>query len=267
MVRVGVIGVGTIAKAVLTGLCTAFKNNEKPDFIEGKILISKRGTANANELATNFPEFIEIASDLETIVNNSDWLIVALLPTSAAEILNGFTFRKDQIVLNFMSGILSEEDAKKVFAPVEQVVRVCPWPCARLRLGPIMILNSPNELVTQFLGLVGTVTHTTTMDEFITICASSCVMASFYNSLETITKWLEGKNIPKATASTFLGSIIHAFAVDAKNQGDQGFQHITDDSQTPGGLNEQVLKSLVNDGVFNHLTNALDAVVERQKKK
>merc|ERR1712137_165579 len=264
-IQLGVVGVGTIARCVVEGWCKAFIAGEKPAEIKDKILISKRGTQNSQYLLDQYPQVIEIDEDNSSIVERSNLVVLAVRPEHAKEVCSALKFREDHIVLNFISGILSEKDALTMIEPAS-MVRVCPWPCAKLRIGPVMVLRSPSELITNLFSLVGDVTHVETMEQFITVCASSCVMASFYNALETTTVWLERHNIDRPVGSKFLGSLIHALATDAKLQGEKGFAEITADSQTPGGLNQQVLTSLKESKAFEAIESALDGIVTRQKQ-
>jgi len=264
-VVVGVLGVGTISRCVLEGVCKAFGEGKSAEGVENKIFISARSSANANELVAKYPDNIEIKPNSE-IASSCDWIIVSVRPEQVEELCKDLKFREDQIILNFVSACLTEEKAKEVFSPVQRIVRISPWPCSKNRLGPVLVLNSPGEQVENFLSLFGDVVKVENMEQFISMQASSCFMAPFYQALESITTWLEGENIEREKASLFVGSLVNAFAVDAKLQGGKGFAQITEESQTPGGMNAQALQSLKDDKAFEALQNALTGLVKRVKK-
>ena len=265
MVRLGVLGVGTIARCVLEGLCSAFAAGECPEGVESKVFISSRSQANAHALATAYPSFIEIKEDNAAIVGSCEWLIISVRPEQVEELCKGLPFREDQIILNFVSAVLSEDDAHRFLAPAKQIVRVSPYPSSKNRLGPILMLHAPGGLVETLLGLVGDVVKVDTMDQFISMQSGSCFMAPFYQALESITTWLESENIEREKASLFVGSLVHAFAHDAKQQEGRGFSEITAESQTKGGMNEQALNSLHQAGAYDALQAALTGLVQRVK--
>jgi len=266
MVRLGVLGVGTIARCVLEGLCSAFKEDKCPEGLESTIYISERGHTHSQALKDNFPDFVEI-KPVPEIVENCDWLVLAVRPEQVEDLCKDLTFREDQIVFNFVSVVLSEEDAHRFLAPAKQVIRISPWPCSKNRLGPILVLNSPGGLPEETLALVGDVVKVETIDQFLSMQSASCFMASFYQALENLTQWLESENIEREKASLFIGSLVHAFAHDAKAQEGHGFAEITAESQTPGGMNQKVLTLLKEANAFNALPDALTKLVDDIRKK
>lgn len=266
MVRVGVLGVGTISSCVLHGVCKAFQAGESVDGVENVIYISQRSRANAEELVETYTKNIQIKENSE-IVAECDWIVVSVRPDQVEDLCKDLTFKEEQVILNFVSVCLTEEDAQKYFAPAQRIVRISPWPCSKNRLGPVLVLNSIGEQLDNFLGLFGDVVKVNTMDQFISMQSGSCFMAPFYNALESITTWLESEQIDREKASLFVGSLVHAFGVDAKLQGSNGFAKITEESQTKGGMNEQALKSLEADGAFSALQKALSGLVARAKNK
>ena len=62
--RLGVIGVGNIARALLTGLATAVHP-------PAQILLSPRGAAHAAALAARFPT-MRVASDNQAVLDGSE---------------------------------------------------------------------------------------------------------------------------------------------------------------------------------------------------
>lgn len=266
MTRVGVLGVGTISSCVLHGICKAYLAGESVEGIEKQIYISTRSQSNADELAETYKENIVIKENSE-IVSQCDWIIISVRPDHVETLCKDLTFREDQTILNFVSVCLSEEQARTYFAPAQKIVRISPWPCSKNRLGPVLVLNSTGDQLDNFLSLFGDVAKVDNIDQFISMQSSSCFMAPFYNALESITTWLESEHIEREKASLFVGSLVHAFGVDAKLQGSNGFAKITEESQTKGGMNEQALQSLQKDGAFDALQKALTGLVERAKNK
>ncbi len=95
--KIGVIGTGTIASAVITGIAN-----------DGhKIVVSNRSTAKSEHLRATFPH-IEIA-DNQSVIDASEVIFLGTTADVAGSVLSALTFRPDQRVISFMAGLSSEQ--------------------------------------------------------------------------------------------------------------------------------------------------------------
>jgi pyrroline-5-carboxylate reductase len=76
---------------------------------------------------------------------------------------------------------------------------------------------------------------------------------------------LARNGIPHAEARDYIALILAGLADAAVDAPRRSFQLLAADHATPGGINEQVLAHLVERGVFETVSNALDAVMLRLK--
>jgi pyrroline-5-carboxylate reductase len=79
--RLGFIGVGTIASAVVRGLCADAK--EPPP----SILLSPRSEKCAGALAAEFAGRVSMASDNQAVVDGCDVLFLSVLPQQVTSLL------------------------------------------------------------------------------------------------------------------------------------------------------------------------------------
>ena len=79
----GVLGVGSIATAIVTGLCDGVV--EPPE-----VVLSPRNAERAAELAARLPS-VRVATDNQQVVDDSDVVVVCLLPIHAADVLAGLS--------------------------------------------------------------------------------------------------------------------------------------------------------------------------------
>ena len=93
--KLGFIGTGNIVSDVVTGISKS-KINYK------QIVISPRNKKKALYLKRRFKK-ISIARNNQEVVNNSDWIFLGLLPKIGEKILPGLKFKKNQILISFMS--------------------------------------------------------------------------------------------------------------------------------------------------------------------
>ena len=95
--KLGFIGTGEITKAVVSGIISSnikFK----------KIYISKRNSKISNQLQKKNSKIV-INSDNQNIIENSDWVFLAVTPNVAIKILKKLKFKKKQIIISFISTI------------------------------------------------------------------------------------------------------------------------------------------------------------------
>ena len=91
-------------------------------------------------------------------------------------------------------------------------------------------------------------------------------MATYYEILNISSKWLSKKGINKKLADTYVAELFLALSQDAFLKKNQGFKKLVIDSQTPKGLNEQVLKNLKKDKFFSKFIKALESINRRVGK-
>ncbi|HWY56147.1 MAG TPA: pyrroline-5-carboxylate reductase [Terriglobales bacterium] len=251
--KLGFVGTGAITSAIVTGLSSASAD-------QSAIQLSPRNHKIASELATRFPH-VSVASSNQDVLDNSDVVILAVRPQIAANVVSELRFRPDHQVISLISAI-SLASISELVAPATKVARAVPLPSVADRLGPTAIYP-PDPLVADLFGRLGTAIEVETANEFDGLSAATATIASYFAFADAIVSWLtrHGVSAPKArdyVARIFRGSI--NAAVDAP---ERSLKSLADEHATRGGINEQVLSYLVERGVFEDLSRALDAVLQR----
>ena len=95
--NLGFIGTGKIASSVITGIC-----NSKIAY--SKIIISPRNKDIAKNLKQKFKKVI-ISKDNQQIVNDCDWIFLAITPTVGEKIIKDLKFKPSQTIISFVSTI------------------------------------------------------------------------------------------------------------------------------------------------------------------
>ena len=95
--KLGFIGTGKIASAVITGIC-----NSKISFT--KILISPRNRLIAQKLKKKFKKVI-IAKNNQEIIDSCNWVFLSITPSVGKEIIKELKFKSSQTVISFISTI------------------------------------------------------------------------------------------------------------------------------------------------------------------
>ena len=90
----------------------------------------------------------------------------------------------------------------------------------------------------------------------------SALMGQFYAQQRATQQWLEANGVAAEAAAKWTGAVFHCISYDSATPGVQTFEHLVDE-QTPGGINEQVVRELTEAGAFAALTDSLDGVLAR----
>jgi len=96
--------------------------------------------------------------------------------------------------------------------------------------------------------------------------STASIMAAFYEILNTSSNWLTKKGVNKNTANNYIAELFLSLSQDAVNKHSKGFNKLVTDSQTPKGLNMQVLKELKKGKFYSKFLKALDNVNKRVSK-
>ena len=135
--KLGFIGTGKIASSVITGICGS-------SIKYSKIFISSRNSKIAKGLKKKFKK-ISIEKNNQKIVDNSNWVFLAVTPTVGKKIIKSLKFRSSQTVVSFISTITIPE-LKKMIGAKSDIVRAIPLPPISLKKGPVPICPQIEKL-------------------------------------------------------------------------------------------------------------------------
>ncbi len=126
----GFIGTGRITSSVIEGI---FKSNLRVK----KIYISPRNKIIAKKLSKRFKK-VTISRNNQQLIDNSNWVFLAVTPKVGDKILKKLNFEKTQKVISFISTI-NLTQLYKVIGKKVKIVRAIPLPPISIRKGPIPI--------------------------------------------------------------------------------------------------------------------------------
>jgi pyrroline-5-carboxylate reductase len=254
--KLGFIGTGKIAFAVITGIC-----NSTISF--NKILVSPRNKLIAKKLKKKFKK-VTVAKNNQEIVSTCDWVFLSITPTIGKKIIKKLNFKSKQIIISFISTItlLQLKEAIKVKA---KIVRAIPLPPISLKKGPIPICP-PNKRVKLFFDKIGTTIEIKDEKSSINFWSTSGMMAPFYELLRVTIDWLVKRGVKRSNAQKYVTSLFLALSEDAVTNSKKDLKYLVKESQTPKGLNEQGVKELTKAGFYKSLEKTLNSIHERLSK-
>ncbi len=251
----GFIGTGKISSSIIYGI---FKSKLKVK----KIYISSRNTNIAKKLAKKF-RTIKVLKNNQEIINKSSVIFLGVTPEVGNKILSKLYFSKNKRIISLISTI-NLTKLKKI-TKNKNIVRVAPLPPIEINKGPIIICP-PNKFAKKMFNNLGKVLEIKNEKLSYKFWSTASLMATYYEILNTSSKWLSKKGINKNFADTYIAELFLALSQDALNKSSQGYNKLVADSQTPKGLNMQVLKELKKGKFFTKFTKALENVNKRVSK-
>ena len=251
--KLGFIGTGKITSSVISGICSS-KINYK------KIFISSRNSLIARGLKKKFKK-IFIEKDNQKIVNNCDWIFLAVTPTVGHKIIKNLRFRSNQTIISFISTINLSE-LRKMIKVKADLVRAIPLPPISLKKGPVPICP-PNRKVKNFFNKIGSTIEIKNEKLSINFWSTSGMMASYYEILNVMSTWLIKKGIKRSDAQKYITTLFLALSEDAVVNSKKDLKHLVKSSQTPRGLNEYALKYLRKAGFYRHFSKSLNSILKR----
>ncbi|MDC6482972.1 pyrroline-5-carboxylate reductase [Candidatus Pelagibacter sp.] len=254
--NLGFIGTGKISSSVITGIC-------KSKISFNRIIISPRNKSIAKNLKKKFKKII-IAKNNQQIVDQCNWVFLAVTPTVGNKIIKELKFRSTQTVISFISTITLSQ-LKKAIKVKAKIIRAIPLPPISIKKGPVPICP-PNRKVKAFFDKLGTTVEIKNENSSINFWSTSGMMAPFYQLLSSMTDWLVKRGVKRNNAQKYITSLFLALSEDAVVNSSKDLKHLVKESQTPKGLNEQGVTELTKAGFYKSLEKTLNSIHKRLDK-
>ncbi|ATW25507.1 NAD(P)-binding domain-containing protein [Candidatus Formimonas warabiya] len=252
---IGFIGTGVITSALVTGFCSGGD-------LEHRIYLSPRNALRAAQLADKFPN-VTVAGSNQEVLDRSEWVVLAVVPKCAEEIIRPLSFRQDHRVINLMSDRKLAEIARWI-GKTRTLVHMVPLPFASRRIGPIAICPN-NRDVAELFAPLGEIVGVDDMREIQVLAAITGLMSTYYTFLWEVVKWGEREGLSRKESTDYTTAFFEALSFQARHyqEGDLG---CLAGEMTPGGLNEMAVRTIEEQGGFELWVRALDPVLARLRK-
>ncbi len=251
----GFIGTGKISSSIIYGI---FNSKLKVK----RIYISSRNKNIAKKLFKRF-RAVKILKNNQEIIDKSSIIILGITPNVGNKILSKLKFKKSKKIISLISTINLEK--LKKMTKSQNIVRATPLPPVEINKGPIVICP-PDKSAKNLFKHLGTVIEIRNEKLSYKFWSTASIMAAFYEILYMSSSWLAKKGIKKNIANNYIAELFLSLSQDAVNKKSQGFKRLVADSQTPRGLNMQVLQELKKAKFFNKFTKSLDNINKRISK-
>ena len=254
--KIGFIGTGDIARAVVTGL-------DRADYGYTEIIVSRRNEATSADLARNCAR-VRVEDDNQRIADEADMLFLSVRPQVAVEVVSKLRFRPGQIVVSLI-GMLTHEHLRQWTGPDVTIVRAMPLPFVATCEGPTALCPHNDEVVALFNAL-GTAIVAETNEEMETLVVASCTMGFYFGLQEVLSDWLGEKGISAENSRAYIDMIYLDLAKTGAAEKDMSLAALRRAHSTPGGLNEQMHRVFAEHGGHEAMKAALDSVFARMSR-
>lgn len=254
--RLGVIGTGTIASAIVRGLNSASS-------FEGEIRVSPRNAPAAGRLQTEFAN-VRIGRSNQDVLDQSDVILLTLRPQVAVGILSELRFRADHQIISVIAA-LSHERLLELLAPATAVSKAIPLPEVAQKRGTTVIYPR-DSIAIELFDQLGSALPVENESEYDALSAATAIVASSAAFAQAVASWLSMHGVKELAARNYVAGLL-AGIVDAANASAESFEEIAQSHTTKGGLNEQLRLFLEEKGLFRSVADGLDGVLARVSQK
>eukprot|EP00931_Biecheleriopsis_adriatica_P087301 TRINITY_DN61795_c0_g1_i1.p1 TRINITY_DN61795_c0_g1~~TRINITY_DN61795_c0_g1_i1.p1 ORF type:complete len:274 (-),score=45.78 TRINITY_DN61795_c0_g1_i1:135-956(-) len=255
----GFIGFGTINSGIATGLLTSA---EPPKQVYVHDPNPDRALLKAKE---KFAEAIQIMESNQAVVDKASTVFVGLLPQHAEGVLTGLKFREEVTVVSMVAMTTHAKLLEHVH-PARSLVRAVPIPPPWKRNSTIVIYPG-HEGAGKLFTKLGRVIVAREEEQLTKLWALSALMGPFYAYQRAAVEWASDNGVDSELAFQYTSSILMSCANDAalKSEEFPGLKGVDAlvTEQTPGGLNEQMVRELTDFGSYTQQKRSLDDVLAR----
>ncbi|ADW70230.1 pyrroline-5-carboxylate reductase [Granulicella tundricola] len=250
--NLGFIGTGTISAAIVEGLAPI-----QPDT---RITVSPRNAARAAALAVRFPN-VTIAPTNQAVLDASDTIVLAVRPQIVTETLAALNFRSDHHIISVIPTVTLAW-LRSATAPATHITRAIPLPSVAHRHGPTAVYPASPD-VSALFNLLGTAITLDREEEFDAFTVATSAMSSYFGFAATLTTWMERQGVDPDKSRIFASQMFQGLSATASAEPNLTFAELAKEHETPGGLNEQVLRTISTAGLLTQLDQALDDILTR----
>lgn len=251
--RIGVIGTGTIAEAMVEGIaCDGHQ-----------ITVSRRNEAVSASLAARF-DTVSVAEN-QGVLDASDVVFLCLMSDVAAEILPDLRFRPGQIAFSLMVGA-SLPSLSEMVAPATAEAIVLPFPFIAQGGSPVLVHPS-SKVASEILGRGDSVFAVESADDFATLLAAQAVLSPALKLVADAIGWAGERMGNTAVVEGFLRMLVGGTLMSQPAEETGALAGMLEALNTPGGLNATLRAHMDRSGTPESLRTGLDGLEARLKGK
>jgi len=256
--KIGFIGIGKIASAVIEGL-----NTSKAVLAAPEVFVSPRNERLSGLLAAKYPDSVRRMSTNQEVLDRADVVVIALRPAMAVEVLKTLSFHPRHTVVSLIP-LLRYAELSAVVQPAGAVCRAIPLPTVMEHNCPIPLFRAPAE-VTELFGYIGQPLPVAGEDQLHAIWTLTGLITPFYELLGGLSDWTVSQGVDVTVANTYIADLFQSLSYMAQRSSPIDFSALAQHAATPNGMNEQAGKEIREKGAHGIWEEAAQRLLERFK--
>jgi pyrroline-5-carboxylate reductase len=251
--KIGFIGVGKIAGAVVQGLCTS-------EAEELEIYLSPRNEELSLSLAARYAGVRRLETN-QAVVDRSEVVVIAVRPPVAKEVLGALRFRDDQTVVSLVA-LLPYAPLRELTLPAAVACRAIPLPTVVQHNCPIPLYRA-DERVTRLFSYLGETLPVEDEAGLHALWTLTGLITPYYDLLDLLSKWTIAHGVQPETANAYVANMFQSLSFLAQQSRPIDFGELAKHAATPGGINEQAGAAIAAAGAHEAWMAAADRVLIR----
>ena len=253
---IGFLGAGAIVNAMVDGFCTRAKDTPYP------ILVSDMRPEACAKLAEKYPDRVTAAESLQSCVDQSDWVVIAVWPEAGEQVLRSLTFRPTHKVINVMFDKTVEELRPWMNCEVDTMLHMIPGTFLSFCRGPI-VQCPPTPEAAEIFGQIGEIVNVNSRYQAAAFGSITGLFAPIFAVMDRVIDWaVQEEGVPEDAATKYVTNMFSAVCQEACGKGRAGVHYMATVS-TPGGINMQALDILNAAGAFGAWYEVLKPIMVR----
>jgi len=255
---IGFLGAGVITDAVVRGIYKA-KN------LDLRLNVSSRSTSISQKLAADFAQ-INIITDNQELINNSDYVVIALKRQVVQEELAKLKFKPDQIIISFVPTISRQLLANYSDHPIEHIYRAVPLPFIAEHQSATPLFPA-QPLLEQIFSQTGGVIIANDEHQFDLFMLGGSMMGIYFQFSGVCANWLAQQGLEQHQANLFISRLFNCLSQKTIAQKSESldFSQLQRDYSTPGGTNELITTTFAKQGGVEFLYTLFDQALHEGK--
>ena len=251
--RIGFIGVGNIAAAIVEGLCTS-------GFAGLEIFLSPRNMTRSAALVAAHSNVRRLGSNQE-VLDQSEIVFIAVRPAIALSVLKDLSFREDHIVVSLVA-LLNFSELQELVRPATQVCLAIPLPTVVRHNCPIPLYHASAPVV-QLFGYLGEPIPVHDEEQLHALWSLTGLIAPYYELLASLSEWTMAHGVTAGGANAYVANLFQSLSYMAQHADPIDFREMAKHAMTPGGINEQASREIRENGAHAAWVTAVDGVLLR----
>lgn len=247
----GVLGTGHFASYTIKAL--------RNGGYQGRIILSPRNQQYAEDLRDQ--QGCDIAESNQAVVNGADIILLSVRPDFLGDVLEGLSFRDDQIILSALAGVsLSQLQAYSNLP--QQIVRI--MPSSFVEAGDAVFpMYPPHELAESMFTQAGSVVVFEQEADFERSVVMACAYGWMYELMGNMTDWFTQQGWPEEVARDMVVRHVRGATTFALANPQQRLSDIADGIATEGTFTKLGLDELKQQDAFTPWRRALQKVEDK----